>query len=449
LKVTRSSLSRWLGAASFYGLLAVIALAAAPYGSVEPWWAATVEVSIFALAALSLVACALDGGRFLARGQEVFAPLAALALYAWVQSRTVSYDPFESQLFALKALALAFAGAMLARHAATGRRLRALVCAIVAAGLASSAFGIVRQTTQRGARGFLLPYLSPGTGYAQFINKNHFAFLAEMSLGLLAAPALAAAARRRDRGRALAYAALAVPVWAALVLSNSRGGVLAMLCQALFLAATYGAAARAPDDAGAEGHPRRGRSRRAARLALSTLLLIALVVGVAWVGGDPLADRFGSTRGELGPADSPDNARASRNEIWKATWEMIKDNPAAGVGFGGYWAAVPLYHRASGAQVPQQAHNDYLELPASGGIVGTLLALAFVPLFARRARRRLRSRSDFGRAAAWGALAGLVGVAAHSLVDFGLHVTSNALVAVALCAVAVADAETAATRVGE
>jgi O-antigen ligase len=107
-----------------------------------------------------------------------------------------------------------------------------------------------------------------------------------------------------------------------------------------------------------------------------------------------------------------------------------------GVGFGGYWMAITETHDGSGTLVPQQAHNDYLELLASGGVVGVAFALWFVCEALGLARRELRDPSHFRRAVAFGALAGLFGVAVHSLVDFGLHVTGNALLAVALLAIA-------------
>jgi O-antigen ligase len=450
--VTLSPIARALESIAFYGLIAVVVLSAAPYGSVEVWWASAAEVAIFALAALWLAASLAAGRPAFARGQEVFAPLAALAIYAWAQSATTSFDPFESRLFALKAGAVAAAGAILARGARAERRLRAVVFAVVVAGLASSAFGIARQTMQHGAQGFVLPRLPAGAGYAQFVNKNHFAFLAETALGLLAGLALGAWSSPR-RQRALVYAALGLPVWAALVLSNSRGGVFAMLCEAIFLAATYGAArarsvdvaraarrARFEGDGPFETDPRGRALRLAVRVGLSATLLAALVVGVVWVGGDPLAERIESTRAEMS-AGGPETSGASRAEIWRATWAMFEDNPALGVGLGAYWAAVPHYHRASGLMVPQQAHNDYLELAASGGCVACLLLFAFVALLVRRARVSLRSGGDFRRAAAWGALAGLVGVAAHSLVDFGLHVTANVLASAALVAVVSARVE--------
>src|SRR2546425_10279412 len=60
----------------------------------------------------------------------------------------------------------------------------------------------------------------------------------------------------------------------------------------------------------------------------------------------------------------------TRVKIWRDTIKMFQANPIAGVGMGGYWTAIPSYHQAPGSMTPQQAHNDYLELVASGGILG-------------------------------------------------------------------------------
>src|SRR5205085_5250078 len=102
----------------------------------------------------------------------------------------------------------------------------------------------------------------------------------------------------------------------------------------------------------------------------------------------------------------------------------FQDHPAAGAGLGGYWIAISSYHNASGAYVQQQAHNNYLELLASGRIIGFALVLLFTYLISKRARARMRVGTPFARAAALGALAGLLGVADHSLFEFGLHVTA-------------------------
>lgn len=431
----------------FGAALALVALTTIPYGSVEYHWQGFFCAAAFALAALWVVEGALEGD-WLAREHVLVLPLAALAGFALLQTlplfsgSALSFDPYETRLTALRLLALACALAIFLRYTRTEGRLRALVYTVVAAGLLSSVFGIVRQTMQRGEGGFLLAYLSAGSGYAQFVNKNHFAYLAEMALGLVLGIVAGGGA---GRGRSLAHLAIALPVWAALVLSNSRGGVFAVLCQLIFLAAAFGIVRRGVDveryeeDSREEDGSRFARlaSSHAARVGLAIVLLVVVVVGMMWLGGEPLAERMGSVGQEVA-AEGEDTTRAGRAAIWRATWEMFAAHPLAGVGLGAYWTAVPSFHAGSGGLVPQQAHNDYLELLASAGVVGAALLVAFVVMFARRAGARLREGSDFARSCALGALTGLVGVAVHSLVEFGLHVTANALVAVALVAVAAA-----------
>ncbi len=442
---------RLLSLAIFGGLVLLVPLAAIPYGAVEDWWAALVCAAIFMLAALWAVEGAFAGD-WIIPAQRVALMPALLALYAFVQSWTaISYDPYETRLAATQIAALALALALLLRYTSSERRFRVLIYTIVAAGLASALFGIFRQTLQRDAIGFFLPRLPKGSGYAQFINRNHFAYLAEMALGLTLG---LAAGLGLARQRTLIYAALALPIWVALILCNSRGGIFAMLCQVVFLGATYGVSRRGivESRSGGGGHHHHHRAQLSsptssrttsrtlvARIALAALLSLLIIIGMIWVGGDPLADRMSSVRDEAASiSDGGEASRTGRKEIWSATWKMFEDHPLAGVGIGGYWIAISGYHRGSGTLIPQQAHNEYLELLASGGVIGFALLPLFIYFFLRSARRRLRVGSLFARASTLGALTGIFGVAVHSLVDFGLHVPVNALALIGLVAVAAA-----------
>jgi O-antigen ligase len=434
-------LSRGLSAIIFAGAVAVVPLSSVPYGSVEPLWTALFEASVFLLATLWALEGALSG-RWVSGAHALVLPGVALAAYALLQSLdlgggAVSYDPYETRLVALLLFTYTTYLALLLRYAETERRLRALLYAVVLAGLASALFGIVRQTAQRGEEGFLLEYLRPNTGYAQFVNKNHFAYLAEMALGVLLG---LVAGRGVARAKALVPLALALPLWAALVLSNSRGGILAMLCQVIFLGATFGVT-RARGTNPARGSSPSALDRvagsKAARAGLVFALLLTIIVGMVWLGGDAVADRVASV-GEEVTEGTTDATHAGRKDIWAATWRTFAAHPLAGVGFGGYWVAVSGYHEGSGGLVPQQAHNDYLEVLAAGGLLGAALVSAFLLLLVRRAASRLRAGSPFARAAVLGALTGLCGIAVHSLVEFGLHVPSNAFAALALAAVAAA-----------
>jgi O-antigen ligase len=420
-------------------LIALIPLSAAPYGAVEPWWTAIVGAAVFLLAALSSIEGAISGSWF-RRVHVVLLPWLGLAGFAFVQSlpifdgQPISFDPFETRLAALRVLVVTVYAALLLRYTCNERRLRALVYALVLTGLLCALFGIARQTGQRDLMGFLfLPLLRRGSGFAQFINKNHFAYVAEMSLGLLMG---IVAGYGIARQRMLIWTAVAIPVWVALVLCGSRGGLFAMLCQVIFIAATFGIT-RASGENSRSTLARMTRSR-VAHFGLAGALVVAVFVGAIWVGGDPLAERMESVRDEIG-AGAHDSAAASRSAIWRDTWTLVESHPFAGVGLGGYWIAIRGTHQGAGALVPLQAHNDYLELLASTGAVGALLLISFLFLMIWHVRVRLRSGSAFARAATLGALAGLFGVAVHSLVEFGLHITSNALMFAALLSVAVAQ----------
>ncbi|HEY0101343.1 MAG TPA: O-antigen ligase family protein [Pyrinomonadaceae bacterium] len=464
-----AKLSRRLGAAIFYAALSLILLTAIPYGTVETWSIALFEIIVFTLGALWMAEGALGGGFWLRREHaSLLAPLVLVSLYAYLQSvvpvgvtplnlrEVISADPYETRLFALQFFALTTFAALLLRYTTNRRRLLALVLTVIAVGITCALFGIIRQTAQRaGEQGFVLPSLTGGVGYAQFVGRNSFAFLMEMTLGL-GLGLLAGVARQRIM---LVVASL-LPLWTALVLCNSRGGILSMLAQVIFAPLLY-LIARPSTRRRKEGRDAppgsewevetSGWQRLSGSVlfkgALVFTLLVVTLTGTIWMGGAPLADRLETVSGELNP-EAADPTGASRRDIWRSTLNLIKARPLAGSGFGAYWIAISPHHEGSGALSPQQAHNDYLELAAGGGLFGALLFLCFIYLFVKRARLQLRSPERFRRAVCFGALVGLFGVSVHSLVDFGLHVTVNALVCLALVAIATANVEAAGDNPG-
>jgi len=350
----------------------------------------------------------------------------AITLETW---NTISLDPYQTRFFGLQLLALMLAGVLLFRCASTESRLRTLINVVIGVAVASAIFGILRQTTQH-KLGFGLPLLPQDGGYGQFINRNHFAFLMEMGFGLTLGIVLAGGSKREH---GLIYLAALLPVWTALVLSGSRGGLIAMLAQVLVTVLLFSVAVR-KDNAGKS-------ASKALRLVRSwpmrVVLLVVLLGGVAfgtlWLGGDPLATRIEESRTAF---STESRLGVSRNEIWQLTWRMFMAHPMLGIGMGAYWAAVPAFHDASGTLVPQEAHNDYLELLASGGVVGSAIGVWFAVIVFRRSRQNLLSANRFRRAACFGATIGIIGVAVHSLVDFGLHMILNALVFTTLVTIA-------------
>jgi len=433
----------------FYSLLVLIGLVAIPYGAAEPWWKAVFQCLVFILSAFSVVELRLRNGihpgasprsGIAPRGiVALVLPILALMVFALCQTlswpgysiggvsnlhKALSSDPFETRLFAIQIFALLLFGWMLVRHTRNQRRLYFLIDTIIAVAVISAAFGLWRQARQQ-QMGFILPYLRPRFGYGQFINSNHFAFLMEMALGLT----LGIAVRRGARGlRLVLYLIAAIPLWIAVVFSNSRGGILSILCQVVLLA---GLLVTGPTDAPL-GEKRRGVRIR--QIVGQVMLVLVLVIGsavtIVLVGGDPLVERANNLSVEFDRKAA--ETFALRPNIWSATWELIKDHPIAGVGFGGYWIAISKYHHASGDTTPQQAHNDYLELLASGGLIALAIGIWFIIAFVGLARGALRNADPPGQAVILGAMTGILTVSVHSLVDFGLHITINALVFTAL-----------------
>ena len=418
------------------GLMLIIPI---PYGTIEPWWKAAFVCAVFAICIVALIET-LKNRIERIQGASILLPMLALSLLAFLQTlslgsrteanlsvwNTISADPYQTRFFALQMLALTTFLALLYHYASTEYRVRVLVYTVLAIAVASAVFGILRQTTQQ-ETGFLLPLLKKNQGYGQFINKNHFAYLMEMAFGLGLGIILGGGVARE---RLLIYVALLLPIWTGLVLANSRGGILAMLAQVLVAVLLLVSFRGLSSD---YQLPKIVQSA-ALRMLLLVVLVAGILFGTFWVGGDRLATNFENATSEI--VSTPTRAGASRNEIWRATLRMFAAHPIVGVGLGGYWIGITAYHDASGLMTPQEAHNDYLELLSSAGIVGLALGVWFAVAVVRKIRQNLLIDTGYKRAVRLGAILGITGVAAHSLVDFGLHIMTNAVVFIVLIMIA-------------
>ena len=426
-------------------LLVIIVVTAIPYGTVHPWWISAFECSVFLTAMLALLEIVIN--RASLPKLSLALPIFALALFALGQSfplfpsaslagapGSLSADPHSSSEFSTRLIALTIFSLMLSRYACSKSRLRTLFYVIIGVGVASALFGLARQSLQKGT-GFLLPGLPPGDrGFAQFINRNHFAMLIEMSLGLTLG--LVAGEARKYR-QVFVMLPIALLLWVALVFSNSRGGIFASFCEILFMAMMLDPVRQLEIQHGGGSRLKNLSGRLIVRVMLVICLLAVFVYAVRWIGGEPVVSNFQAASTDFAQQETDNNINTNRKQIWSATWQMIKDHPIAGVGFGGYWMAISQYHHASGEMTPQQAHNDYLELLASGGVIGVALVIWALVVFLRKVWHGPPVAEPFARAARLGAVTGLFGICLHSFVDFGLHITINALVFFALMVIAV------------
>ncbi len=456
-------LRRLLEGTVFYGVLILIALAAVPYGTVDPWWESIFEATVFGLVIVWLLEGAL-GDAWLDKEHRLLLPLLGLLILALVQSvplwqyegskaladttlnRTLSADPFETQRFAYKLLAIMLTLGMLLRYTNTERRLRALVYLVVGIAFTSAIFGLVKAELPERIASLFGERLSPIASYAQFESRNHFAVLIEMAIGVLLGLAIG---DRRHKKRLILYASIGLTMCVALLLTHSRGGALSLALEVPFFFLLFVSVRNSIKlQAGQKSKVKTSREKLLrpgliARVAIFTVLLAAVGATVILIGGQETISRIEETAAEFKahPSGTP---KVLRPQIWGATARLIWDNPILGVGFAGYSMAIPSYLNSSGEWMLEQAHNDYLELQASGGLVGAALCLWFFASFVTVARQRLRAAPPFLQAIRCGALAGLFAVAMHSLFDYGLHITINTLVCAILVVLAVKSFDTKA-----
>ena len=434
------------------GLLALIVLVPIPYGAVEPWWEALFECFVFGLAVLWIVESLLTGS-WRITGFRLMLPLIGLIALLFLQTlpwedgslagdvqsgwHAISADPYETRRVAIKLTAYTATLALMLRFVYSIKRLHLLTLAVIGVGTTSAIFGIARQMMQKDSSGFILTHLQPNSGYGQFINANHFAFLMEMALPLSLVLILSGKYRREQ---ILVWLAPAVVMASAIVLANTRGGILAMVCEVAFLGAMFGVirSRRQPSDQIRKSGWRRMINSVAVRLALIIGLIAIFITGVFFIGGEPLSRRLDerTLTSELTLDGNGTAPGVRRIDIWRATIELIKTAPITGSGFGGYSAAITPYFEYSGKMRLMQAHNDYLELAAGGGVIGVGLVIWFGLGIVLAARRNLGAIGRFRRAVCLGSLAGMLAVAVHSAYDFGLHTPGNAVVLIALIAMA-------------
>lgn len=431
----------YLGSISFYGLLVAIFVFAIPYGTVETWHKSLLVMTI-AILAVFRVLDGIQGGQFRMSRSTLLFPMFGVLLLAVVQivplpgtTSVVSVDPYETKGFILVFGGLLVAGEILFFYTDSISRLKCLVGLVIAVGVGSAVFGILRELFLD-SNLELSGYLRPDEGFAQFINRNHFAMLAEMSLGLVLG--ILIKGDLSERFKFVGWVLSGTLIYS-IIASNSRGGLISLAALSVFAIFVHIATV----------NDRQGKSKRGHRtithmgmpalrkvvvaVGLSGLILGLIVFTVAFVGGDAVASRVEKLSGEV---ETVENSGVNRKLIWSSTVDLIKDKPLLGSGFGAYAQAIPRFDGSAGRLSLWQAHNDYLEILANGGILGFVLFACFGVLLAVRISRNLASDDAFRRSCCFGASIGMFGVLIHSFVDFGLHILINALIFTVLVVIA-------------
>ena len=345
-------------------------------------------------------------------------------------SSTLSIEPSRT------VLGLAFAGGLSLLFLGAARALGAVrpsgfARGLIVLGVVVALAGIVQAAGGGPAvYGFWYPRKA-GTPTAPFINANHFAGWMLMALsvavGYLGGGAARALRGARPDWRGLTgwlgsreAAEIVLAGFAALVMTLSifvTRSVSGMACLAAALAAS------------AVWAFRRQVGRR--RLLMPAALAAVLGAAVLWAGVEAVGGEIGATWATAFDA-------GGRVGIWRDTLRIVSDFPLAGTGLNTYGIAMLAYQTHGVDARAVEAHNDYLQLAAEGGLLLGVPVVVAAGVFAREVRRRFREARDDTRT--WwlrvGAVIGIAAVALQELVDFSLQMPGNAVLFVLLMAMA-------------
>jgi hypothetical protein len=315
-------------------------------------------------------------------------------------------------------------------HVFTVDHLRRTVEALTIAAVVLALAGVVQKPLYTGK---VLGVWEPEAGahpFGPFVNKNHFAGWMLMALPLTVALLCAGLQQGMrhvrpglrnhilwfsspEANRLILIAAGAMLMVMALVLTMSRSGISAL---AVSLALTGWFASRGF----AVG------SRRAA----AVLYLFVLVTStIAWVGADTIAQRFSQTNW---------SEFNNRRGAWADAVDVWSSFRVAGTGVNTYPVAARFYQTHDLDRFFGEAHNDYLQILAEGGLLVAVPAALCLLIVAGEVYRR--GRADLPGATSWwlrrGAVTGLVAIGLQESVEFSLQMPGNAALFAVLCAIA-------------
>ncbi len=440
-------MSAFLDKVIAYGLLGVVIFTALAFGSNEPWSVGLFELAITGLLLLWSIKSMADR-RLRLDVPKPALPIIGLLVLGLAQSlaymggdgrlHSLSLDVEATRAATLTVFFLLASFIIATNFFATPERLGALINLLVIYGVGLAVFALIQYFTWSGQIYWVRTSLW-GVAFGPFVNRNHYAGYMEMLTPL---PLALIAARSVSKEAWGFYGFAGAIMGLSVILSLSRGGMISLMAGLAFVAVAGARMKRRAErnrrnleSQGASAVSGQGSAVRLKRLGMGLAVVVAITVGLFWIGDERLVNRAAESVGELKGTSDPQSAFFSRQEVWKDTLKLARAHPLLGIGLGAYEAVFPIYARHNGMFVVNYAHNDYLQALSDGGAVGLALALAFVVLLWREVGRALQSEDRRLAGLALGSGAGTFALLVHSMFDFNLQIPSNALLFLFLSAV--------------
>ncbi len=340
---------------------------------------------------------------------------------------TLSLDVHQTRIYAALSVAYAACFVVVVMCVRDRQRLDRLAHWVVLMGVGQAVLAIVLYSLK--AKYFVFyTEVQHVTTLGTFVNRNHFAGLMELCLGvgvglMLARLGNTSESSQNWRERTVKWLnfllspkmvlrMLLVVMVIALVLTRSRMGNTGFFASLLVV----GALALL-------------LTRRSAptmvTLIISLVVVDVLVVGT-WVGLEKVVERVQTPQFAV-DVDF-------RADVAEHATHLVRDFPLVGTGGGSFYGSYIRYR----SMLPgyfDHAHHDYLELASDFGLVGLgLLGALVCATFWVSARTLAVRRSSLPRGIAFGVMMAMVAMAIHSTVDFNLQIPSNALLTVVVLA---------------
>ena len=323
-----------------------------------------------------------------------------LLAYLLIQAVSLSADPSATRIEFLKWLACAAAFLLVQRLPAFSNEL--LLKAAVTVAVAEACLGLTQAVT--GYDGVLWRKQELHLGFATgtFFNRNHFAGLLQLGMGIQTGYLLKAL-KTGNKNSAILNFLLLLLTFTALVKSGSRMGLVSFGFSVLACGAFL-------------------RFREKSFSVWTFWIILASVATLAFfLGKQEIISRFSD-------AGLWEQSWGGRNTAWQNTLAMIRGHFWLGTGLGNYAWIFPQYQSGVLLGGWTHAHNDYLELTSGlGAPVFLFWSVAFCGFLLYCFRQALAMKQNDAFPLVWGALWGLFSFMIHGLADFNWAVSSNAL----------------------